>query len=211
MRKLLIFDFDGVIVDSLEPIWKYIKNLCQQKYHFHLASKKEFLSLFDGNFYTKLVDLGFPEENIKNLIKDFSEGLAIIYPSTNIFPGVTEVLKNLSHQNEMFVISSSISNLIEKRLKQSNINCFNDVIGADKELSKRIKIDELKKNNQGSELFLVSDTVGDILEAKESGILTIAVTWGYHSKEHLEGALPSFTIDKPEQIYKILKHSQLPV
>ena len=56
--KLLLFDFDGVLVDSLDVYEKTV-TLCLEKINQPLTrGREEFLELFEGNFYESLVAKG---------------------------------------------------------------------------------------------------------------------------------------------------------
>lgn len=57
---------------------------------------------------------------------------------------------------------------------------------------------------QGNGTFYIGDTVGDILEAKQAGVKTVAVTWGWHTKEQLSVANPDSLIDSPEELLEII-------
>jgi phosphoglycolate phosphatase len=46
----------------------------------------------------------------------------------------------------------------------------------------------------------VCDTAGDVREAREAGVKTVAVTWGWHPRSRLERALPDVIIDDPNKL-----------
>ena len=63
--RILIFDYDGVIADSLEIYSKLFVEVCK-KYGFKgVNSKEEFISLFDKNLYESMMEMGVKEEDIK--------------------------------------------------------------------------------------------------------------------------------------------------
>jgi len=57
--------------------------------------------------------------------------------------------------------------------------------------------------------IFVTDTLGDIKEAQECNVPTLAVTWGFHARETLEKGNPTKIIDHFEElepaIHEILK------
>ncbi len=56
--KLFLFDFDGVLVDSLDVYEKTVTD-CLKKINQPLTrGREEFLELFEGNFYESLVKKG---------------------------------------------------------------------------------------------------------------------------------------------------------
>ena len=50
MKNLLIFDYDGVIVDSLDMMVKVVNKLCKSCNFKRNLSKEEVAALFDVNF-----------------------------------------------------------------------------------------------------------------------------------------------------------------
>lgn len=57
-----------------------------------------------------------------------------------------------------------------------------------------------KFNAKPEDCIFVTDTVGDINEAKKLNIDAIGVTWGLHSREILEEAKPLAIIDTIEEL-----------
>ena len=56
--KLLLFDFDGVLVDSLDVYEKTVTQCLAKINHPLKRGREEFLELFDGNFYEMLAQKG---------------------------------------------------------------------------------------------------------------------------------------------------------
>ena len=56
--KLLLFDFDGVLVDSIDVYEKTVTDCLQQIGQPLTRGREEFLELFEGNFYESLVQKG---------------------------------------------------------------------------------------------------------------------------------------------------------
>ena len=52
--------------------------------------------------------------------------------------------------------------------------------------------------------IFISDTAGDILEAKKAGVPTVAVTWGYHPIETLEKVKPDHIANNIEELKELL-------
>ena len=63
---------------------------------------------------------------------------------------------------------------------------------------------EFKANKD--QTYYVGDTTGDIREAKTAGVRTVAVAWGWHSRERLLAAQPEFVVDKPEDLLAVEDH-----
>ena len=204
MPRVLLFDFDGVIVDSIDVCMKRVIDVCKEQGYSKIATKKDFLSLYDNNFYENLVKRGVPKEEVPNLIKEFHIELRE-QRRIKLFSRMKEVLKELSTHNKIFIVTSNFTKPVKEFLKINCIDCFEEVLGADKETSKVKKMNYVKSKFKGYELFYIGDTKGDIIEGKKAGVKTIAVSWGWHSEEKLKKAKPDIMIHSPNELINLFK------
>jgi phosphoglycolate phosphatase len=73
--KLFLFDFDGVLVDSLDVYEKTVTD-CLQKINQPLTrGREEFLELFEGNFYESLVKRGVDLDEFMKASEDILAGV----------------------------------------------------------------------------------------------------------------------------------------
>ncbi len=204
MKKLLLFDFDGVVVDSLD-VYEGTVTECLKKIGRPLVKNREdFLELYEDNFYESLVKKGvdlaaFMEASVEILAR-------VDYAEMKIFPDLIPVLAKLKEDNILAIISSSDSQDINLIMTRFHLNgYFRDVLGSDVNFDKREKIllavDKLGMEKDNT--CYIGDTVGDIKEAKTAEIKTVAVCWGWHSRERLAAAAPDYLIDRPEELLKI--------
>lgn len=192
--KAIIFDFDGVIHNTFEFHRKKIKEFTGAG-----LSKQEFREIHNGNF--------FDNENnkIKNI--DWMEYKDYIYQelsSLEIEKEIESVLLKLHVRYNLFIISSGGAKNISSYLKKNNIDfVFKEVIGVEFHKSKVKKFDFIfdKYKLKPENCFFVTDTLGDILEANDLSIKTIAVDFGYHKKEILEKGNPFRIISKMNEIF----------
>ena len=204
MEKLLIFDFDGVIVDSIDVYEGTVTRCLEEIGQPIINNREDFLALFDDNFYESLVSRGV---NLDAFLEASVEILAgVNYAEIKPYDDLLPVLRRLKADNILIIISSSDTEIINGIMNLSNLmGCFQDVLGSDVNLSKQEKILlALDKFNIAKEsTYYIGDTTGDIKEAKAVGIRTLAVTWGWHSREKLVAVHPDYVIDRPEELLKI--------
>ncbi|MEE9913820.1 MAG: HAD family hydrolase [Deltaproteobacteria bacterium] len=202
--KLLLFDFDGVLVDSLTVYEKTVTDCLQVIGQPLTRGREEFLELFEGNFYESLVQKGVDLDKFMKASVGILE--KINYAEMKPFDAVRPVLRELAKNHPMVVISSNDTPTIQEALRLYDFNnIFQDVLGSDFMLSKKDKILYIirKYNITLPDIYYVGDTTGDIKEGKQAGVKTVGVTWGWHTKELMAASRPDYLFDKPEDLLKL--------
>lgn len=200
-KKLIIFDFDGVIADSFQTIYSVVRDaflsvgisLSEQGYRdFFLTNPKLAEKKLTKN-----------EEKFDKVQKFIHENAPKKYHDVKIFPEIQKTIPCLAQNAHLAIVSSSQTDIIKQKLKEYNLEkYFTKILGADKEVSKIKKINEIIQHAllPKSSIYFVSDTVGDIREGKKIGIKTIAATWGFHDKKTILRAKPDIVASEPKNL-----------
>jgi len=204
--KLFLFDFDGVLVDSLDVYEKTVTD-CLIKINQPLTrGREEFLELFEGNFYESLINKGvdmnaFTKASVDILAQvNFKD----IKPMDAVVPVVSELHKN----HCLIVISSNESSSIKEALRLFHYDgYFREILGSDFMFSKKDKILYAIKKYQAApqDIYYIGDTTGDIKEGREAGVKTVGITWGWHSKEKMAAAKPDYLFDAPQELLQLAR------
>lgn len=207
MKNVLIFDYDGVIVDSLEIFMKNFIEACRIEGFQNIASKKEFLKLFEKNMYESMFEIGMSKKQILRIVNFMKDRLIENQNKLNLFPGIKETIQSLSKENILVIVTSNESSVVENFLKSKQIYKFNKIMGSENEASKIAKIEKIKTDFKLKNYYYVGDTVGDIIEGKQAKVKTIGVSWGWHPEIKLKEARPDFLINIPNDLVKILNNN----
>jgi phosphoglycolate phosphatase len=202
--NLLLFDFDGVLVDSLDVYEKTVTDCLNAIGQPLTRGREEFLELFEGNFYQSLVDKGVD-------MKKFEEASVSILAQVNYaamkpFDAIRPVLRRLKQNHPLVVISSNDTPTIREALCLYDFEgIFDDILGSDFMYSKKEKILYVirKYSVTLQDIYYIGDTTGDIKEGKEAGVKTVGVTWGWHSKALLAASRPDYLFDTPEELLQL--------
>lgn len=203
MRKLLIWDFDGVIVDSFELGFKV--NLEEPT---PALTREEYRKLFVGNVYehplvqSSIEKTGGTE---KSFMSRYRENMHSLVP----IQGMKELIASLAEGGVIqSIVSSTWSDNIEIFLSEHGMrNFFDDVLGSDIERSKVKKFNTLSEKYQIplSNALFVTDTLGDLREAAHVQMPAIAVSWGFHLNEHLEQGVSLAIVHKVSELKQALE------
>ena len=205
MNNILIFDYDGVIVDSLDILMENFINACRKNNVNEIDSKEKFLKLFEKNFVEVLTDFGVPKEKVQKILEDANIGLQNKKDKICLHNGIIKMLDKLSKNNKLIIITSSPTRAIKDFLKSKHICHFEDVLGADIETDKVKKIETVKTKFRGYEPFYIGDTWADIIEGRKAGVKVIAVTWGFYSEEMLKRENPDFIVHTPKELVDLIE------
>lgn len=202
--KLFLFDFDGVIVDSLAVYEKTVKENLQKIKQPIVKSREEFLELFEDNFYESLKNKGIDLDVFMKASEDILAQVKI--KDMKPFPAVAQIIEELHKNHCLIVISSNDNASIKEALVFFNYDgYFKEILGSDFMFSKKEKILYAAKKYQTAlnDIYYIGDTTGDIKEGKQAGVKTVGVTWGWHSKEKMASAKPDYLFDKPEELLQL--------
>lgn len=214
MKKLAIFDFDGVLVDSFDAWYKI------NTHAFKKALGKNFTKRQYRNCYIAELNKGFKKisgskinyQKLKFFKDTHKEDFFLKYYSRiKLFPFIKNLISRLKQLNVKLVIVTSSTNPlgVRKLLKKFRID-KNFVVTASSEGES--KISHLKKilrrfNFKPSNAYFISDTYNDIKWGKEVGLKNIAVLWGFHNRKTLARAKPDFMVKNYKEILKIIENS----
>ena len=203
-RNLLLFDFDGVLADSLDLYAEAVARCLLRIGTPIVKNREDYLALFEGNFYESMAAKGVDLAAFAGAAKEILPGLD--YDAMKPFDGLIPVLEALRKENLLVVISSNGFRTISRMLDLFGFDrFFEGILGSDFLFSKKEKIAHAlaKDGIDRRRTFYIGDTTGDILEAREAGVRTVAVTWGWHSREKLVAARPDFLVDRPEDLLQM--------
>lgn len=205
MRSLLLFDFDGVLVDSLDFYAEAVARCLERIGMPIVRGKEDYLDLFDGNFYESLAARGVDLSAYSRAAREILPGLD--YGTIKPMPGLVPVLAALHRDHCLAVLSSNGSRVIAALLGRFGFApFFREIFGSDFLFSKKEKI-AFAVRKYGMELqrtFYVGDTAGDMVEARQAGVKAVGAVWGWHGRERLAKVAPDFLIETPAELLALL-------
>lgn len=206
-QPLVLFDVDGVIVDSFECLYVTISGYLKEKKNEELT-REAFRDLFAGNALAALMErLG---HNVYDAVRSFvhmSKMLFHGYQNAPLFPGIEAALEAIAKKATLVVITSSPAEIVQLRFSHAGIDrFFAAYLGPESGVKKDEKINKAiaEFSTPGAPVYFVTDTSGDIAEAKKTRVKIVGVTWGYHNEATIQAAKPDAIARRPQELLTLL-------
>jgi phosphoglycolate phosphatase len=208
--KLIIFDFDGTLADSLE--WFSVSiNLAAKAYNFQETSLDEMEQLRHQKSREIMRFLGVPWWKVPFIASYMRKLMSSELSQIRLFPGVEELLWGLRQQSYVLAIvsSNSLSN-IEQIIGTRNLAYFKFVECGVSMFGKRHKYKKLFKKSKIPllEILSIGDETRDIEAAKSSGIKSAAVGWGFAKPSALQAEKPDHYFSTIHELHQFLIHQK---
>ena len=212
MLKLLVFDWDGTLANSLETIF-ICKTSLAKKYGLPLPTKELVKEALSKKFEEAL-KLCFPNTTQDILGKFGQEFHAVMQQpeyQAPLFPSVKLMLSNVKKQGlKLAIATSKHRQELDSALIHHDLSHMFDITCCGEEYKEKpdpLMLQHMmdKFNLQPVEALMIGDTTTDMLFATQAGIRTIGVTFGTHSPVKLMAFHPIALIDTWTQLPQVIK------
>ncbi|MBE6583842.1 MAG: HAD family hydrolase [Ruminococcaceae bacterium] len=211
MKKLVIFDLDGTLLDTLGDLCDAV-NFAVESVGRPKRTMGE-VRTFIGNGTKKMLqralgdcfDDGLLGECISKYTEYYSKNYAV---RTYVYEGINECLEKLvSNGIECAVVTNKLHDisvdLCDRFFPGKFSRVIGDYNGAARKPDPSKTLDVIREVSCDVAVF-VGDSHVDVETAKNAGIPCVALTWGYDSKEALETAGAKIFADDARQLYNRL-------
>lgn len=184
--RLVMFDHDGVIVDSLDVFAAAFIDACAAVGIEGFTQVDDLLAVMDDNFYAGMRARGAADADVEVVLRRVGQALVRARPWLRPFPLVPQVLAELAEAFTVMIVTSSPGEVVEGWLRRHAVKGVDSVLGAEAGSSKTEKMQALMARFPGQTAYwYVGDTAGDIREAREAGATPLGVAWGWHEPRRL--------------------------
>ena len=215
MPKLVIFDLDGTLINSVADL-AVCTNYALEKFGFPSHTENEY-RFFVGNGVNVLFEKALPQGyKTEEWIQKMREVMLPYYAEhctdkTAPYKGIYPLIEKIKNNGIMLAVASNKYQAATTEMVRHffpNIN-FVAVLGQIDGFPAKPHPQIVERimqiaNVQHSDTLYVGDTAVDIQTAKNAGVKVVGVTWGFRPRTELEAEYPDFIIDSVEELDKII-------
>lgn len=210
MIDAVIFDLDGTLLNTLDDLTDSV-NYTLSQFDFPIHTKDD-IQYFVGNGVNLLFERALPQNTdskIKNQCinffkKTYSKNM---YINTAPYNGILNVLKTIRRN---YISTAVLSNKFDDAVKNLTNRYFGDLIDISVGQSEAVPqkpsatgVSKIMRELRAKKAVFVGDSDVDILTAKNAGIKSIGVTWGFRDRDNLKDA--DFIVDTPNELLQVIR------
>ena len=211
MKKLVIFDLDGTLLNTLDDLADSA-NYILRKYG-HPEHPVDAFRYFVGRGIRKMIEQVLPEQNrsetyISQIVSDFMSYYEVHKEDkTTPYQGIIPLLKELQNRNILLAIAS---NKVQEAMQPLADHYFPEIkfaaiLGSRPNIP--IKPDPTIVHDilamtgiRKDETLYVGDTAVDMQTACAAGVEKVGVLWGFRTLEELQNSGADHIIKYPEEL-----------
>lgn len=221
MQRIVLFDLDGTLTDPGLGITNSVI-YALDKFGISVEDRSELYKFIGPPLLNSFMDFyGFDEEKASQAVVYYRELYNVTGKYENeVYEGVEEMLQTLKEQGFHLLVATSKPEYLAKDILEhfSLAQYFCVIAGSDLEDQRNTKgkvIEYALKQyaEQNDRLLetvkeaaiMVGDRLHDIYGAKENGIQSVGVLYGYGNREEFQQAGADYVVVLPADILRIVK------
>lgn len=213
MYQYILFDLDGTLTNSELGITKSVQHALK-KFGIEVEDRtvlRPFIGPPLGESFQ--VYYGMSKEESERAIEYYRERFSVkgLYEN-EVYEGVEKMLQDLKESGKKLILATSKPEKFTMLILEhfDLLKYFDFVAGATMDGSRGEKADviryalEISGIEDKTEAIMVGDRKFDILGAKENGLASIGVLYGFGDREELTEAGADYIVERAEDIVKVL-------
>ena len=205
--RLIVFDFDGTLADSLGIFIEATNRLAKDfRYEPLTATQVELLRKLGIQEVAQ--ELGIPKWRSICYLHRFRQELTRSIDDLALVKGIDTALHSLKAEGyRLGIVTANSRRNVEHVLQKYGIDhLFEFIYGGQILSGKSRTLKRLARLNaqDSKELVYVGDEVNDVKAANQVGLTSMAVSWGFNNRSALAEQKPDFLMDYPEQLLEAI-------
>jgi phosphoglycolate phosphatase len=219
MHRHIVFDLDGTLTDPKVGIVRCINHALKSCGMRQLDESESDLSWVIGpplrETFRRLAGRRVEDSQVERLVGAYRERFeAIGIFENSLYPGIDQMLRVLhSDRRRELIIATTKPTVYAKRIAEHYglDGLFDMIIGSELDGRRSSKVELLRNVVESYETscslqsyLVIGDRENDILAAREVGLDSVGVLYGYGSKLEIVRAEPTFVVSSVQELGTLL-------
>lgn len=203
MKKAVLFDLDGTLLDTLQDLTDSV-NFALSLHGYPLRTKEQILAAI-GNGARELIRLSLPQEgreDVDRVLADYQVHYRCnCQNKTRPYPGVLQALARIGQKYAIAIVSNKPDAPVKKLCADYFPGIF--ALGERPGCPRKPAPDMLQaalSALQADRCVYVGDSEVDVQTAAALGVSCISVTWGFRREEDLQMAGADYFCRRAEEL-----------
>lgn len=210
--QYILFDLDGTLTDPKVGITKSVQ-YALAKLGIDEPDCDNLVKFIGPPLAHSFMEYyGFDEAKAK-LVEKYREYYAVTGIFENeVYPGIKTMLESLRKAGKTIGLATSKPTVFAERILEhfGLVKFFDAVVGSNLDGSRVRKSEVIEFTLHGMQVgeraqaVMIGDREHDIIGAREAGIDSMAVTFGYGSRKELLAAKPTWMAESPDEVIRLI-------
>ena len=210
MIKTILFDLDGTLLNSIDDITDSLNHVLRKKGYKEQTTERVKTLLGHGS-HQLIKSMGVDDKDLEEMYRSYLDKYSQnLVKRSRLYLGLFDILKALKEKGYKLGIVTNKDNSFVKYIERILMpGIFDFTIGSTNEEERKpspVMIDMAIKylGANKTETVYVGDSEVDAETARNAGIRSIGVAWGYRPMDLLERSGFDYLITNPEMLLSIV-------
>jgi phosphoglycolate phosphatase len=211
---LLVFDWDGTLMDSADAIVESLQAACRDL-GLPVPSDERAQHIIGLGLHDAMAHVlpGVDPAEYPRVVERYGHHFRLRDAAMPLFPGAEEALRTLNDAGYLLAVATGKSRRgLERALDQTGLKTVFHATRCGEESASKphpgmltYLIDML--GTAAGKTLMIGDTTHDLQMAINAGVASVAAAYGAHPREQLAALQPLACMDQPQQLWHWLKRN----
>lgn len=204
---IVLFDFDGVLADTLEDALNFGREAAAQVGFERNPTPSDLDALETMAVPDYGRQLGLPPQHIDEFVDRYLQMFTQKPSPPKLFQGMEQVVGQAAKHHKVAIVTGNTTPTVEAFLKKHGLReHVKLVIGVEWKVprAEKIRIALRDLGHAEEPVYMIGDSLSDIRAARETSVRSIAVSWGHQSPTRLKSANPDYLVNSPQELLGLL-------
>lgn len=213
MKRAVLFDLDGTVLDSQTGVFRSIE-YAMNKLHLTMPPQSDLIAFLGPPIHQGFTTVcHVPPHLVEDAVTYYREYYNDVGKfEASIYAGIADTLQRIRQDGKRCYITTSKPQVFAKQILShfGITDLFDEIYGCELDGTRSEKADVLaycleQQGLKSGEVILVGDRLYDVNGAQKLSMECVGILYGYGTREELEAAGATYICDNTDELYTLLR------